>query len=103
VIICSVHSKTASKILGTSGAMASLSFEMMAANRLNTSASLHQGVQGSQPASTCAVLTRKERSDRADGKGKSAWKRTLEEPNGVREQARDGRERVHLASATLRA
>lgn len=40
VIICSVHSKTASKILGTSDAMASLSFEMMAANKLNTSASL---------------------------------------------------------------
>lgn len=40
VIICSVTWKTASKMVGTSLAMRSFSLLMMAANRLNTSASL---------------------------------------------------------------
>ncbi len=41
VIICRVTWKTASKMVGTSLAMRSFSLLMMAANRLNTSASLH--------------------------------------------------------------
>ena len=55
VIICSVHSKMASNTRGTSGAMSSRSFVMMAANRLSTSASLRTEPHSSLCTVGCAT------------------------------------------------